>query len=81
VLDVLSSGKGVHLGLVVEGEGGRLGLVLVVICLRLHTSATEVCVFSFRFFLREKVGREYSETSTVTGFRARHARIGHHCCF
>ncbi len=27
--------KGVRLGLVVEGEGGRLGLVLVVICLRL----------------------------------------------
>ncbi len=27
---------GVHLGLVVEGVGGRLGLVLVVICLRLH---------------------------------------------
>jgi hypothetical protein len=26
----------VRLGLVVEGEGGRLGLVLVVICLRLH---------------------------------------------
>ena len=28
--------KGVRLGLVVEGEGGRLGLVLVMICLRLH---------------------------------------------
>jgi hypothetical protein len=26
VLDVLSSGKGVRLGLVVEGEGGGLGL-------------------------------------------------------
>jgi hypothetical protein len=25
--------KGVRLGLVVEGEGGRLGLVLVMICL------------------------------------------------
>jgi hypothetical protein len=33
------------------------------------------------FFLREKVGREHSETSTVTGLRARHARIGRHCCF
>jgi hypothetical protein len=30
-VDVLSSRKGVRLGLVVEGEGGRLGLVLVVI--------------------------------------------------
>ena len=29
---------GVRLGLVVQGEGGRLGLVLVVICLRLYTS-------------------------------------------
>ncbi len=28
--------KGVRLGFVVEGEDGRLGLVLVVICLRLH---------------------------------------------
>jgi hypothetical protein len=28
--------KGVRLGLFVEGEGGRLGLVLVMICLRLH---------------------------------------------
>jgi hypothetical protein len=28
--------KGGPLGLVVEGEGGRLGLVLVMICLRLH---------------------------------------------
>ncbi len=28
--------KGVRLGLVVEGEDGRLGLVLVMICLRLH---------------------------------------------
>jgi hypothetical protein len=27
---------GVLLGLVVEGVGGRLGLVLVMICLRLH---------------------------------------------
>ncbi len=36
MLDVLSLGKGVDLGLVVEGEVGRLGLVLVVICLRLH---------------------------------------------
>ena len=27
---------GVRLGLVVEGEGGRLGLALVMICLRLH---------------------------------------------
>ncbi len=29
--------KGVRLGLVVEGEGGRLGLELMMICLRLHT--------------------------------------------
>ena len=28
---------GVRLGLVVEGEGGRLGLALVMTCLRLHT--------------------------------------------
>jgi hypothetical protein len=28
--------RGVRLGLVVEGEGGHPGLVLVVICLRLH---------------------------------------------
>ena len=27
---------GMRLGLVVEGEGGRLGLALVMICLRLH---------------------------------------------
>ena len=33
-LDVLSSGGVVRLGLVVEGEGGRLGLALVMICLR-----------------------------------------------
>ncbi len=31
VLNVLSSGKGVRLGLGFEGDGGRLGLVLVVI--------------------------------------------------
>ncbi len=36
MLDVLSSGKSVRLEHVVEGEGGRLGLVLVMICLRLH---------------------------------------------
>ncbi len=30
LVQFLSSGKGVRLGLVVEGEGGRLGLVLVV---------------------------------------------------
>jgi hypothetical protein len=72
VLDVLSLGKGMRLGLVVEGEGGRLGLVLVVILpLTTHplqcrgfeldmqeTSATEVCVSTFSFFLGEKVGRE-----------------------
>jgi hypothetical protein len=29
--------RGVPLGLVVEGEGGRLGLALVMIYLRLHT--------------------------------------------
>jgi len=28
--------RGVRLGLVVEGEGGHPGLVLVVICLQLH---------------------------------------------
>jgi hypothetical protein len=28
--------EGVRLGLVVEGEVGRLGLVLVMICLQLH---------------------------------------------
>jgi hypothetical protein len=72
VLDVLSSGKGVRLGLLVEGEGGRLGLVLVVILpVTTHplqcrgfeldmqeTSATEVCESSFSFFLGEKLGRE-----------------------
>ncbi len=72
MLDVFSSGKGVRLGLVVEGEGGCLGLVLVVILtLTTHplqcrgfeldmqeTSATEVCVSTFSFFLKEKVGRE-----------------------
>jgi len=36
VLEVLSSGKEEPLGLVVEGEGGGLRIVLVVICLRLH---------------------------------------------
>ncbi len=36
MLDVLSLGKGVRLEIAVEGEGGRLGLVLEVICLRLH---------------------------------------------
>ncbi len=68
MLDVLSSGKGVPLGLVVEGEGGRLGLVLVVILpVTTHplqcrgfeldmqeTSSTEVCVSSFSSFLGEK---------------------------
>jgi hypothetical protein len=58
----------VRLGLVVEEEGGRLGLVLVVISpVTTHplqcrgfeldmqeASATEVCVSSFSFFLREK---------------------------
>jgi hypothetical protein len=29
--------RGVCLGLVVEGEGGHLGLELMMICLRLHT--------------------------------------------
>ncbi len=29
--------RGVRLGLVVEGEGGHLGLELMMICLRLHT--------------------------------------------
>ncbi len=67
-MDVLSSRKGVRLGLVVEGEGGRLGLVLVVIlpvathplqCRSFELdmqeiSPTEVCVSSFSFFLWEK---------------------------
>jgi hypothetical protein len=35
--------KGVRLGLVVEGEGGRLGLALMMIRLRLHIPfSTEV---------------------------------------
>jgi hypothetical protein len=34
--DVLSLGGGLRLELVVEGEGGRLGLALVMICLRLQ---------------------------------------------
>ena len=29
--------RGVRLGLVVEGEDGRLGLALMMNCLRLHT--------------------------------------------
>ena len=29
--------RGVRLGLVVEGEDGRLGLAFMMICLRLHT--------------------------------------------
>jgi hypothetical protein len=29
--------RGVRLGLVVEGEGGQLGLDFLMICLRLHT--------------------------------------------
>jgi hypothetical protein len=58
----------VRLGLVVEGVGGRLGLVLVVICLRLHIpfsagvssytckkqAPLSVCVSSYSFFLGEK---------------------------
>ena len=37
MLDVLSSGRGVRLRLVVEGEGqAGLGLVFVETCLRLH---------------------------------------------
>jgi hypothetical protein len=37
VLDVLSSGRGVRLRLVVEAEGqAGLGLVFVMTCLRLH---------------------------------------------
>ncbi len=57
-----------RLGLVVEGQGGRLGLALVVILpVTTHplqcrgfeldmqeTSTTEVCVSLFSFFLREK---------------------------
>jgi hypothetical protein len=66
VPDVLSLGKGVRLGFVVEGEGGRLGLV-VILPVTTHplkyrsfeldmqeTSATEVRVSWFSFFLREK---------------------------
>ena len=46
MLDVLSSGKGVHLGLVVEGEGGRLGLVLVVILpVTTHPLQCRICYF------------------------------------
>ncbi len=64
-LGVLSSGGGVRLGLAVE-EGERLGFVmnLPVDTHPLHcrgfkldiqeTSATEVCVSAFSFFLREK---------------------------
>ncbi len=62
---------GVRLGLVVEGENGRLGLALVMNCLRLHIpfsigvssqtgkkqSLLSVCESSFSFFLREKVVR------------------------
>ena len=37
MLDVLSSGRGVRLRFVVEGEGqAGLGLVFVMTCLRLH---------------------------------------------
>jgi hypothetical protein len=37
VQDVLSSGRGMRLRLVVEGEGqAGLGLVFVMTCLRLH---------------------------------------------
>ncbi len=59
---------GVRLGLVVEGEGGRLGLALVMICLRLHIpfsirvpswtgkdqAILSVCESSLSFFLRER---------------------------
>jgi hypothetical protein len=57
---------GVRLGLVVEGVGGCPGLV-VILPVTIHplqcrgleldmqeTSATEVCVSTFSFFLREK---------------------------
>ena len=70
MLDVLSSGRGVRLRLVVEGEGqAGLGLVFFMTCLYTtthplqyrgfeldmqETSATEVCVSSSSFFLREK---------------------------
>ncbi len=64
-MDVPSSGRGVRLGLVVEGEGQALG---TCVCDDLsttthplqyrarmqETSATEVCVSSSSFFLREK---------------------------
>ncbi len=59
---------GVRPGLVVEGENGRLGLALVMICLRLHIpfsigvssftgkkqALLSVCESSLNFFLREK---------------------------
>ena len=59
---------GVCLGLVVEGEGGRLGLALVMICLRLHIpfsngvpsqtgkeqALLSVCGYSLSFYLWEK---------------------------
>jgi hypothetical protein len=67
-LDVISSGRGVRLGIVVEGEGRGPG---TCVCDdlsttthplqhrsfkldRQETSATEVCESTFSFFLREK---------------------------
>jgi hypothetical protein len=52
----------VRLGLVVEGEGGRPGLVMNLpvthmpfsVGVSSETSATNVCVSTFSFFLREK---------------------------
>ncbi len=68
MVDVLSSQKGVRLGLVVEGEGRAPGTCacgdLSTTTHPLHyrgfeldmqeTSTTEVCVSSFSFFPREK---------------------------
>ncbi len=68
MLDVLSSGRGVRLGLVVEGEGQAPG---TCVCDDLsattnplqywgfeldmqETSATEVCMSPFSFLLQEK---------------------------
>jgi hypothetical protein len=68
VLDVLSSGRGARQGLVVEGEGWVPGTCACGdLSMTTHplqywsfeldmqeTSATEVCVSSSSFFLREK---------------------------
>jgi hypothetical protein len=47
----------------------------------LDMQESSITAASDREGVQGKVGRENSETSTVTGIRARHARIGRHCCF